>query len=225
MNFQSVFLWGSDLKRNKSVAFLGLQRLSPHLTFTKEKSWTCWRSSQRIVSKSRGWTHPAWSTWKKRFSEATSTSSETRFRLVAVETTKPQRVRIFSFDISYVYMENFREFHKFADFERNLGLKIAWALGTGGQMGKSIYRCWMSLSDKHSFYLWHFFHYIEKVCIYLACEWGGGHDWPYRWFLLYYVMKVALPAVLRYGHQMAAKQHFLGPRVSGYSEFCVFMFQ
>lgn len=45
--------WGSDLKINKSGPF-GLQKLSPRLMFTKEKSWTCWRSSLRIATKNRG---------------------------------------------------------------------------------------------------------------------------------------------------------------------------
>lgn len=85
--------------------------------------------------------------------------------------------------------ENFHKWHKFADFERNLGLRLITCLytppknslsfgNTIGQMGKSIYRCWMSLSNKRSFYLWHLFHFIKKLCIYLACDGGGGHADP-----------------------------------------------
>lgn len=61
----------------------------------------------------------------------------------------------------------------------------------------------------------------------MPCKRGGCHDWPCPWYLLYYIMKVALPAVSTSGHQVAAKQHVFcdSQRLSdvNYGEYCVVM--
>lgn len=62
--------WGDSLFYALCIlVFLYLQRLSPPLTSTKERSWICWRSSQKTAIMNRGWTRPAWSTWRKKTSE------------------------------------------------------------------------------------------------------------------------------------------------------------
>lgn len=53
-------------KKNKTVFSFCSQKLTLLLKSTKERSWKCWRSSQRIVTMNRGWMHLAWSTWIRR---------------------------------------------------------------------------------------------------------------------------------------------------------------
>lgn len=62
---QRIFVIGMSL----NWPVLCLQKLSPPLKSTKEKSWICWKSSQKTRTTNRGWMRPAWSTWKKKANE------------------------------------------------------------------------------------------------------------------------------------------------------------
>lgn len=89
-------------------------------------------------------------------------------------------------------------------------LKITGDLGTEWDKREKAFTGAESLLQRKVHFIYGICFILLKSCVYMSCKGGGGHDWPCRRYLLYYVMKVALPAVSTPGRQVAAEQHFLG---------------